>query len=364
MNDDAGVGGPGDAVHAVHAVEFGRVPALRRPHPRPARVHRPRQATRVHTLGEIADLTIAWDGGQRGPLQDRLRNVVADKLATAQQQIVELTTLISELQRAATTLERHRPDGPCDEQCGSVTDTADAEEAMTRQVIRLGKKPDRPDRTVPIACTLTSQSMRGRLTEWQQLLAHVVNREPVDHGLRARWAGNLARRDDPARRCRAGLLPVLRLRDHRRHPRDRARGSLAGGRPCGPAVTVRSPGMSIKKACLTRPSRLNRKLRSAVSIERTGTGAGTTQVSLLPLCAAGCACVSGRWSRIEMRRTGRRLRSPTGQVETVWLSAGHLSTAKREMPDQTARDGVDNTSRHRLQREFIPSRRGRGAARR
>jgi len=137
------------------------------------------------TLEEIADLTLAWDGGQCGPVQDRLRGVVADKLASAQQQIVELTTLISELQRAAGTLELHRPDGPCDEQCGCVTDTTDIEAVLPRQVVALGKKPDHQDEAVPIACTLTSQSMRGRRDEWQRLLSHVTDRETLDNGLRA-----------------------------------------------------------------------------------------------------------------------------------------------------------------------------------
>ncbi|HEX2783708.1 MAG TPA: MerR family transcriptional regulator, partial [Ilumatobacteraceae bacterium] len=45
------------------------------------------------SLDEIAELTIAWDGGQCGPIQDRLREVVTDKLASARQQIVELMTL-------------------------------------------------------------------------------------------------------------------------------------------------------------------------------------------------------------------------------------------------------------------------------
>ena len=98
---------------------------------------------------------------------------------------MELTTLTSELQRAATTLEPHRPDGPCDDQCGCVTDTTDADNFMTRQPVTLGQKPDRPDDTVPIVCTLTSQSMRSRLTDWQRLLSHIVRREPLDNGLRA-----------------------------------------------------------------------------------------------------------------------------------------------------------------------------------
>ena len=140
------------------------------------------------TLDEIGDLTVAWDGGRCGPVQDRLRGVVADKLATAQLQIIELTTLTSELQRAATTLEMHRPDGPCDDSCGCVADSSDTAEVVTRQPVALGKKPDYDELAAPIACTLGSQSMRGRLDEWQHLLQYVVRREPIEGGLRATFA--------------------------------------------------------------------------------------------------------------------------------------------------------------------------------
>ena len=108
---------------------------------------------------------------------------MADKLATAQQQIVELMTLTSELQRAAATLETHRPDGPCDDTCGCVTDTT--AHTASAQLVAIGKKPERPDVAVPIACTLGSTAMPGRLDEWRSLLAHVEHREPLDDGLRA-----------------------------------------------------------------------------------------------------------------------------------------------------------------------------------
>ena len=137
------------------------------------------------TLDEVADLTVAWDGGRCGPVQDRLRAVVADNLATSHLQIIELTTLTCELERAATTLEMHRPDGPCDDNCGCVAQSSDTTEVVTRQPVTLGKKPDHDEVAVPIACTLGSQSMRGRLDEWQRLLEHVVRREPIDSGLRA-----------------------------------------------------------------------------------------------------------------------------------------------------------------------------------
>jgi DNA-binding transcriptional MerR regulator len=128
------------------------------------------------SLDEIADLTLAWDGGQCGVVQDRLRTVVAEKLTGAQRQIVELMTLISELQRAAVSLELHRPDGPCDEQCGCITDTTDA--------VSLVPKPANDGDGVPIACDLSTAAMPGRLKDWQNLLTHVELRESIDGGVR------------------------------------------------------------------------------------------------------------------------------------------------------------------------------------
>jgi MerR family transcriptional regulator, copper efflux regulator len=137
------------------------------------------------SLDEIADLAVAWDGGTCGPVQDRLRDIVADKLATARQQIIELTRLTSDLRWAATTLELHRPDGPCDDRCGCVSVDPDINAVATPKFVTLGKKADRTEAAAPIACTLGSQSISGRLDEWQRLLEHVVRREPIDNGLRA-----------------------------------------------------------------------------------------------------------------------------------------------------------------------------------
>jgi MerR family transcriptional regulator, copper efflux regulator len=125
------------------------------------------------TLDEIADLTTAWDGGRCGPVQDRLRALVADKVAGAQMQIAELMTLTGELQRAAAALELHRPDGACDDLCGCVSDA-----------IERGGQP------VAVACTLGSDSMKGRLVEWQALLAHVERRESIDDGVRVTFGGS------------------------------------------------------------------------------------------------------------------------------------------------------------------------------
>jgi MerR family copper efflux transcriptional regulator len=138
------------------------------------------------SLDEIADLTVAWEGGQCGPVQDRLRAVVADKLASARQQIVELVTLTSDLEHAAGALEQHRPEGPCDDQCGCVS-YATLDRSPEPLAVTLISKPVVVD-DVDIACTLAPQSMKGRLADWQEVLGHVVSRERTDGGVRATFA--------------------------------------------------------------------------------------------------------------------------------------------------------------------------------
>ena len=139
------------------------------------------------TLEEIADLALAWDGGQCGPVQDRLRTLVADKLAGAQRQVAELSTLVMELGRAAATLEQHRPEGPCDDQCGCVTDTA-SDQPVQRQTVSLGMKPRPTSDSPAIACTLGPASMPARFDEWCALLAHAERRDPIEGGLRTTFA--------------------------------------------------------------------------------------------------------------------------------------------------------------------------------
>jgi DNA-binding transcriptional MerR regulator len=135
-------------------------------------------------LEEITGLTTAWDGGQCGPIQDQLRQLVSGKIAAAQDQIADLMTFTSELQQAATALERHRPDGACDADCGCVSDSDDTQDAATVQAITLSTKPVTAGEPA-IACTLSAGSMKGRIADWNSLLAHVERRERIDGGVRS-----------------------------------------------------------------------------------------------------------------------------------------------------------------------------------
>jgi DNA-binding transcriptional MerR regulator len=144
------------------------------------------------TLDEIADLATAWDGGQCGPIQDRLRALVADKLTRAQTEIIELVTLTTELRRAAEALERHRPVGACDEQCGCITDPSGSAPGEF-SVALTTKRANGPDAIV--ACTHSPDRLRDRINTWNELLDDhsglldaVTTCVAIDDGVRLEFA--------------------------------------------------------------------------------------------------------------------------------------------------------------------------------
>lgn len=134
------------------------------------------------TLEEITDLVTAWDGGECGPIQDRLRTLVADKLAAAEAEVVELVALTADLRRAAATLELHRPIGRCDDRCGCITDTSDRASARPTGV-DFTAKPASGD--PPIACTLRADEVPGRLDDWNAFVSvDGVTRSEIRGGVR------------------------------------------------------------------------------------------------------------------------------------------------------------------------------------
>jgi MerR family copper efflux transcriptional regulator len=141
------------------------------------------------SLDEIAELGAAWDGGSCTPVQQRLREVVDAKVTDAQSRIVELTTLVDDLQTARTSLDAHTPDGPCDDRCGctttpTATATASGSTPLHPLPVALTTKAAASDGDTPIACTLGATDMDQRLTDWQALLSRVQARTPIDGGVR------------------------------------------------------------------------------------------------------------------------------------------------------------------------------------
>ena len=142
------------------------------------------------TLEEIFGLIAAWDGGTCGPVQDQLRQLVTDKICAAQAQIGDLMTFASELQTAAAALQRHRPTGACDADCGCISTALTDDVAATVQAVSLSAKRQSPGEPA-IACTLSAGSMQGRVADWQRLLTHVTHHETIDDGVRNVFAAGV-----------------------------------------------------------------------------------------------------------------------------------------------------------------------------
>ena len=124
------------------------------------------------SLDEVADLMPDWDGGRCAPVQDRLRELVMAKLGDAQARVAELAAFTTDLHRMLAGLGSHTPDGPCDSDCGCVTD-------IPRVPV-----PVLPLSGGPVACTLDAAEMPGRLQEWRDLVTHVVDRVAIEGGTR------------------------------------------------------------------------------------------------------------------------------------------------------------------------------------
>jgi DNA-binding transcriptional MerR regulator len=160
------------------------------------------------SLDEIAELTTAWDGGRCAHVQERLRFTVHAKIGDARRQIAELTSLTTDLQRAAAGLSAEPVDGPCDDTCACTTATSDttatsrpagtAVPLLAKQDLAATASRSRDAEEVPIACTLGAGEMATRVDEWNAVLAGVASRHALDDGLRLRFApgtdvGELAR---------------------------------------------------------------------------------------------------------------------------------------------------------------------------
>ena len=88
------------------------------------------------SLEEITELLGLLGQDRCAPVQHRLKDLVADRIADADRRITELTLLATELRRVAASLEEHTPDGPCDDSCGCTSPTTGA---VVTFVVRRGR---------------------------------------------------------------------------------------------------------------------------------------------------------------------------------------------------------------------------------
>ena len=115
-------------------------------------------------LDDIAELVALWADGPCAPVQERLRDLLDDKVADVRQQLDELNRFAAQLAHLRTSLETIEPADRCGPGCGCDTELAP-----------------------PIVCTLPMGERPDRSNAWTELLTHVVERETTSTGIRVRF---------------------------------------------------------------------------------------------------------------------------------------------------------------------------------
>jgi DNA-binding transcriptional MerR regulator len=166
-------------------------------------------------LEEIRDLLGVWEQGVCAAVRERLRPLVAERIADADRRVAELSAFSAQLALVHRTLGGPAPAGACGPDCGCTSTPAAAgpvplplplpvELTRTRPpapapAAAAEQAVAAPSRDAPVACTLAGAERDDRIAQWHEVLALAEPRETVPDGLRlsfppgAELAARLAR---------------------------------------------------------------------------------------------------------------------------------------------------------------------------
>jgi MerR family copper efflux transcriptional regulator len=135
-------------------------------------------------LEEIAELVPLLDAERCGPVQDRLRAFVTDKITETQRRTGDLIGLLGQLRQMAAWLQGPSPDGGCDDRCGCTADPAPTAVAGGRVGATVG--PATLAGQLPVTCTLGPDERGERIGAWQAVTVTARSREAIEGGVRLR----------------------------------------------------------------------------------------------------------------------------------------------------------------------------------
>lgn len=133
------------------------------------------------SLDEIKELLELLEDEDCAPVQNRIRELVSDRISQAQSQIADLVGFTAQLQQAEARLTSHTADGSCDDHCGCRTDPAPPE-MRERELIPLAGS-----QSGDIACSLDPDQVEGRVADWNLILSTAAWRAAIPGGVRVRF---------------------------------------------------------------------------------------------------------------------------------------------------------------------------------
>jgi DNA-binding transcriptional MerR regulator len=147
------------------------------------------------SLDEITELLTLLDRDKCRPVQERLGEILTARVAEAQNKIADLIAFTGQLQKAASWLGQHTPEGGCDDDCGCKSDL---------RTVAIGKSARCDDdcgcaahsvetsiqlgATSDIACSLDAASVADRIADWQNVLDQAEARQPLARGVTIQFA--------------------------------------------------------------------------------------------------------------------------------------------------------------------------------
>lgn len=138
-------------------------------------------------LDEIKELLALRQDEECAPLHARIKQLVGNRISQAQSQIGELVEFTSQLNEMMAGLSTHPADGACDDTCGCQADPGrSASTAGDSRLIPLAGSHDGP-----IACSLQSHMVAGRLDDWDRVVSEATARSRIPDGIRLHFTDDL-----------------------------------------------------------------------------------------------------------------------------------------------------------------------------
>jgi hypothetical protein len=129
------------------------------------------------SLDDLTELVELWDGDRCAPVQSRMAELVADKLAHTHESIAELSNFAAQLRVMSERLEAEPAAGACSDECACVDDSA------FTQTISVSLDA-RPRGSAAIACTLDASQVVGRVQQWRDLIERATHQAHIANGIR------------------------------------------------------------------------------------------------------------------------------------------------------------------------------------
>ncbi len=143
-------------------------------------------------LAQIRDLLAVRDAGVCADVRERLRPLLAARIAQARQQVAGLDDSIARLEEALAGTDPPPVPGPCDPDCGCLTEPAPPQSHQAPQPHQALQPYQSYKAGQPLACTLTGEDQGARMQAWRDLIAQGTAREPVADGIRVTLPAALA----------------------------------------------------------------------------------------------------------------------------------------------------------------------------